>query len=293
VRIVVWVLRVLAALAALALVGGYLGALHPLGDSLAVFRLWVACGLLALCLGLALARDRALALVATVAALSAASPVLWGMFSGGQGPDRPEAVVYVKNLGSGRADMAEVIADVAALGADILLLQELTHASRDALQMGLPDHPHWHICQFSGWSGIAIVSRWPLSEPLCTDHRSAAAAMIDAPGGPIWASSVHQLWPYPYAQARLLPNVLELMAQAEGRRVVGGDFNMVPWAYAVREIARVSGTERIGPIQATIDIRGVRMPIDHVLTDGQGGVDRRPRFGSDHYGLIARIAWGN
>jgi len=52
-----------------------------------------------------------------------------------------------------------------------------------------------------------------------------------------------------------------------------------------------SGTEPINDAVTTIEVRGIGLPIDHILSDGYGVATRRPRFGSDHYGISAIIAW--
>jgi len=282
-----------AALCAALLLLSYLGALHPLGDSLAVFRLWLAGGLsvIAMALG-ALALRRWMAAALLLAAV-ASGPILWGMLPSAP-PDAPaEVTVYVKNLGSARADLDGLLQDVADSAPDILLLQEVTRDNAALLQERLGQHPHWHICQFSGWSGMVVASRWPILDTACTAHRSAAVAEIAAPGGPLRVASIHQVWPYPYDQAALLPMLLETLRSDHPRQIVAGDFNMVPWGHSVRQIARATGTHRISPVQTTIRVRHVPLAIDHVLTTGTGtgAVERRPQFGSDHYGLLARIGF--
>jgi len=280
----------LLALAALA--GSYLGALHPAGDSLAVFRLWLAGGAFALGLLSALFGARHLGGLSTVAAAGAALPILLQIWVQLDTPRAaPDLSVYVKNLGSARGDAAALIADIEASGADILLLQELTPENADLMQAALPSHPFWHICQFSGWSGMAVAARWPMGQITCSEHRSVALAEILTPTGPIRAASLHQVWPWPYEQAELLPMVLETLRSDAPRQIVAGDFNMVPWSHTARQIARATGTRRIGPVQTTIRIRHVPLQIDHVLTTGQGSVARRPQFGSDHYGLLARVGF--
>lgn len=290
-RILKWLVRLAAGLGLLILIGGYLGAVHPMGDSLAVFRMWAAGAVLVAALILALLRDRAFAALAGTAAVVSAGPVLGAMSVSASEVTRVDATVYVKNLGNRRADVVGLIEDIRASGADILLLQEMTVGSALALRARMSEYPHWHTCEFSGWSGMAVVSRWPLSATACTGHRSVAAAQVEAPGGPIWAASIHQLWPFPHEQALLLPEVLDVLNVTADRQIVAGDFNMVPWAHSVREIQRVSGTTRISPVQTTILLRGIGLPIDHVLTTGQGRVERRPQLGSDHFGLVARIGF--
>jgi len=77
----------------------------------------------------------------------------------------------------------------------------------------------------------------------------------------------------------------------DGKAVLGGDFNMVTWSHTMRRIERVSGTKRIGAVWNTISLKGLPLPIDYVLASGTGSSERRPLLGSDHHGLVARIAF--
>jgi endonuclease/exonuclease/phosphatase (EEP) superfamily protein YafD len=291
-RMVKSVLRWLMVLALLTLLASYLGALHPLGDSLAVFRWWIIYGVVGIavpCILTGLRRTGTASLAAAVlASLHLAS---YHRIPAGLEGDAPDLVIYAKNIGSGRADWDALVADIASVGADTVLLQEVTRAIADALPALLPDHPHQHVCRFSDWSAMVVASRHPLSSPGCTGHRSLAHAVVEAPGGLVWVASIHQVWPYPYEQADLLPGILTAVTPVGARQVIAGDFNMVPWGHSVRQIARSSGTRRISPMDRTIEVRGIGLSIDHVLTDGRGDVTRRPRLGSDHWGLTARIGW--
>jgi len=284
------VIQAVAALLSGLILAGYIGALHPLGDSLAVFRLWDAGALAAAALGLGVSGSARGAFLAAALALFAATPILSGMQRGGANP-APQVTVYVKNLGSARADVEGLLRDMSDSAPDIFLLQEVTRETAAILQEHLPGHPHWHICQVSGWSGMAVASRWPITDFACTPHRSVALAEIASPSGPIRAPSLHQVWPWPFAQAELLPQVLDILRSNAPRQIVAGDFNMVPWGQSVRAILRAARTHRISPVQTTLRIRRVPLAIDHVLTTGRGAVERRPEFGSDHYGLLARITF--
>ena len=273
---------------ALAVLSSYFGAFHPLGDSLAVFRphATLALGACALAL-LALRAWRGAALSLTLA-LAAGVPVLAAALPT-PAPADPDMRVYAKNVLFGRGDNAALLADIRATGADLILLQEL-NATRGEILEGLADsHPHRHICQFSDWSGIAILSRWPLSEPHCSAHRTLAAARVGTPDGPVWAISTHLQWPFPFDQRHALDHEMDFLRGLDGPVIVGGDFNMAPWGQSVQDMADATGAALLGPIHVTITPRGIPLSIDHILTTGEGMTDRRPRLGSDHFGLLAEI----
>ena len=276
------------AVAAVVVAGSYLGALHPIGDSLAIFRPHAT---LALALGaLALMPLRAWrgALLALALALAAGLPVLAAALPG-RAPEAAGLRVYAKNMLFGHGDTPAFLADIRDSDPDILLIQEL-NATRGILLDALSDsHPYRHICQFSPSSGIAILSRWPLTDPHCSAHRTLAAARVATPDGPVWAISTHLLWPFPFDQRHALDHELAFLGSLDGPVIVGGDFNMAPWGQTVRDMAAATGTRRIGPLHVTIAPRGIPLAIDHILTTGEGTTTRRPRFGSDHYGLLAEI----
>lgn len=273
------------------LVGGYLGAVHPLGDSLAVFRLWSALGVLAAAVGLA-ALNTKIAAVLALSSFAAAAPILQDMWRATTAPEEVDVRVYSKNILGGRGDADALVADIHATGSDIVFLQEVSR-TRNPVRDGLArSHPYQHTCDFSGWSGISILSRWPLTDPYCSPHRSIAAAEVETPFGSLWAASVHLVWPYPYDQASVLARALPELERVDGPVVVAGDFNMVPWGHSVRSLAEVTGTERIGRLYTTLRLRGrIPLQIDHVLTNGAGTTALRPIFGADHHGLSAAIGW--
>jgi len=273
-----------------ALLGGYLGALHPLGDSLAIFRPHAALALAFLGLLLIPLRAWAAASLSLALAGVAGLPVL-AMALPERAPTATEIRVYAKNVLFGRGDNDRLVADILESGADIVLLQEL-NATRGVLQTALNDsHPYRHICQFSASSGIAIFSRWPLETPHCSVHRTLAAARVATPDGPVWAISTHLQWPYPFGQRHALDHEMAFLRGLDGPVIIGGDFNMAPWGQSVRDMSEATGTRLLGPMHVTIEPRGVPLSIDHVLTTGEGRTERRPRLGSDHFGIFAEISF--
>ncbi|MBL4557022.1 MAG: hypothetical protein JKP98_07320 [Rhodobacteraceae bacterium] len=50
--------------------------------------------------------------------------------------------------------------------------------------------------------------------------------------------------------------------------ILGGDFNMVPWSHGVRALARAAGGSVARPALSTRPVRGMPLPIDHVIAPG-------------------------
>lgn len=272
-----------------ALLASYAGRFHPLGDSLAVFRPAMA-ALLALC-ALAFRRGWRLALLGV--ALVALLPILWMMRPVPAPDPASEAgpVVYQKNLLFRRPDPAELLADFRASGADLILLEELSDAN-----MPIPDamrgsHPYQLICPAHRVGAVAILSVHPLADHQCREGSGFAMARVQHPSGAFTAVALHLHWPWPHGQPAQLDAIMGDLGRAPRPMVIGGDFNMIPWAGAPRRIAGATDTRIVGPLFATFSLRGYPLPIDHVLVDTgtKAAVTRRARLGSDHFGVLARI----
>ena len=247
--------RILLALALVALLASTLGRLHPLGDSLAVFRLWIAGGVGGLAVVALVCRSRPVGGAGLVAAALAAGPIL-ADFAGNSTLSADlsgnSLLVYSKNTLGGRGDDAAIVADILRMEADLVFLQEVSVTRSDYGGALAETHPHQHLCRFSDGTGIAVLSRWPLSQPYCSPQRSFAAARVAAPFGEVWAISTHLMWPYPYGQSTGLDAAMPFLDSIAGPVIVAGDFNMVPWGHSVRRIARATGTQVVSPLMTTL-----------------------------------------
>ncbi|MFB2595155.1 endonuclease/exonuclease/phosphatase family protein [Paracoccus sp. p4-l81] len=281
--------KTLAIFGLLALLASFGGALHPLGDSLAVFRpVWAGLVVLA---GLTLPGRLRWALV--IAGLVGLGPILLSAFMPAPAPQGPVLTVYQKNILFKNPTPADLIADIRASGADLVFLQESFGANRD-LPDGLSDlYPHRLRCAARVYEGVLIMSRWPMSALNCAGNQGMASARVETPLGPVTAAAVHLHWPWPYGQADQMAVMRPVMAALPGPVIIGGDFNSVAWSQTLAMAGQATGTERVRPVQPTFDLAGVYpMAIDHVLVP-QGwaaAAETRPKLGSDHRGLLVRIA---
>ncbi|WP_165352785.1 endonuclease/exonuclease/phosphatase family protein [Loktanella sp. IMCC34160] len=290
-----WGLLAVIGLVVLALT--HLGAAVPLGDALAVLRPHVILLGVPVVLGLLLARLGRVALVA----LAAVSASAWFTYSDWHGTaDRLTGTgalsIYQKNLLWNGTDRDALLQDIRTSDADFVTLQEVSRENA-AIVDGLADlYPHRQICQSAGNGGIAILSRHPLQDGQdgCRAGEGIILARADLPNGDsLWIGSVHLNWPFPYDQARQVPGVIRGLAALDEPVLIGGDFNMVPWGSAVRQIARAARADRVGGYGSTFPGFGWFAPlaIDHVLVpDGTAArAEVRPRFGSDHLGVLVRL----
>ncbi|MDO6589747.1 MULTISPECIES: endonuclease/exonuclease/phosphatase family protein [Rhodobacterales] len=264
---------------------GFGGRLHPFGDSLSLLRipLGVICviGLvfrmpmvLRVCVGCA----AALALMTTVPMLATTR---------GDGT----LLLYSKNLLYRNDALPALAADIIASDADVVTLQEVGQRNDVFLAMMADHYPYQHLCRFSGWSGIAVLSKTPfVADARCSIHRGVAVAQIEKDGQAVWVASVHLPWPYPYDHARSAGAATALLGQLAGAIVVAGDFNIFPWASTTHQIRQVSGTRIAGPLRPTYDLYGLPLFLDHVYSPGGGHVTYRDRLGSDHLGVLAQLS---
>lgn len=298
-----WLLSALALLCGLVLVLGFGGRLHGGGDALAVVRPVVVVALAGVSVMLLIWRTRVLGVaglgLALLGGFSMAPPVVLAEVPAGA---RAYAV-YQKNLLFLLPDTRPVAADILASGADFVTLQELHLRNRSILGALRQGYPYQHFCPFAAVGGIAVLSRWPATgaAAVCDEGHGWAALQVETPDGPLWVVSVHLHWPYPYSQRAQLTRILPNLEALDGPVVVGGDFNMVPWSYAVASVERATRTRSAGYAGGTFafsyhrDRRNLaawlpRMPIDHVLVPDKGepvSLQRRARLGSDHHGVLA------
>jgi endonuclease/exonuclease/phosphatase (EEP) superfamily protein YafD len=279
---------VLVLLAALPVAAGYLGGLHPAGDSFAVFRAQGAGLLVLMALGALLAGARRAGIAGIALAVFAAVPLVFGYWAEGvPGPLR----LYQKNMLFRNSDLPGLEADIRAADVAVLTLQEVSTPNL-ALLTALEDVlPHQMVCTFATVGGVAVATRlMPVpGQEICAP--GLAAMQVEGPEGRLWLVSVHLHWPWPYGQAAQVADLVPVLAGLDGPVVMAGDFNMVRWAAALRAMA---GAARVGPAgrvhgSYTGFAPWLLLPIDHVLARGGGTVETRPGLGSDHLGLLARI----
>jgi endonuclease/exonuclease/phosphatase (EEP) superfamily protein YafD len=268
------------------------GAVHPGGDSLAVFRHWwaVALGISSLLLLRGHWRIAALGGFATVLG---AAPMAIGYLDANRDGAGAYAL-YQKNLRYDGGDRAGIIDDILTIAPDFVTLEEVSRPNRVIFDTLAKQCTSSLYCDFTGVGGVAVLSKWPAvaGARTCVGQRGAAVMQVRTPAGPVWVVAVHLHWPYPHGQPRQVARLVGELAALEGPIVLGGDFNMVPWSATLRKFERATGSQRAGRVYRTFVHKGspLRLPIDHVLVPGGRGVlALRPLLGSDHFGLLARF----
>ncbi|MBX2804177.1 MAG: endonuclease/exonuclease/phosphatase family protein [Myxococcales bacterium] len=277
-----------------ALAGGLLGGWHPIGDSLAVFRVELATVAAVAFAGLRWLSPAQSARLAAAggwvgcAALGLSTlPWSWPSASG----DTDGLVLYQKNLSFRMRSASAVLRDIAAVEPDFITLQEVRGDNRAVLQRsGLP---HLHICPFAGVGSVAIASAWPVVPGTRSCAPGMARMQVRTPSGDLWLASVHLHWPWPHRQSEQLEQLARSLQETTGDWLVGGDFNMVPWSHTLRTLTSLTHTRVASGHRRTFPLLGpYRIPIDHVLVPSSAQVDShtsRPLAGSDHHGVVVRF----
>lgn len=287
-RLIGGLLAIAAALSLLALLGGFLGGLHPVGDSLAVFRPQLA--LIAGVMGglLLIARSRALAALTLAVAVGAGVTLGTAAY----GPQASAGYsLYQKNMSFRNPDWSAVAADIRDVQPDFVTLQEVSTRNRPMLGDLKGSYPAAQYCDFATVGGTAVLSRFaavPGSER-CTPGLSAVKVVT--PDGELWLISIHLHWPWPYGQAEHVAELRKVLSDMPGPKIIAGDFNMVPWSNVLEGLRSNAGGVWEGPTHNTLRLlRGlISIPIDHVLTPLGGNAEVRPQLGSDHEGLLVRF----
>lgn len=282
--------HLLAGLACLLVVASYAGALHPSGDSLAVFRLPLA--VIAAVLVIWTGWRKVIRWPVTLVLMAVMAWHGWAASTPSTAPDTRHAL-YQKNLLFASGDNAALVADIKASGAYFVTLQEVTRRNRAVLEALRKEFPTQHFCPFARVGGVAVLSRFPevRGQAICAERDGLAAVQVAEPTGPVWVASLHLHWPWPHGQAAHIDRLEPVLRGLTGSVLIGGDFNAVAWSHTVRRIERASGTKRIGHHTTTFQLPriGMWVGIDHVLSNlpKAASVTTRGRFGSDHLGVLA------
>ena len=280
------------ALGALGLVGGFLGAYHPAGDSLAVFRPYALAALFFALFGFVLWKQKLLTYV-SLGLLAYGGYSLRAQFVS---PAQVAGFTLMQHNNLFTNDTRALVDYARATAPDIITLQEITTSSVAQLAAMRTDYPYQVICPFASVGGVAILSKFRFIGAQgegCLEGLGMVSARVQIPAGEVTVVSLHLNWPWPYGQQAQLSEVLPALNALKGPVFIGGDFNMVAWSHTVARIKAATNTEVIGGMRFTKSLFSglLQLPIDHVLAPANwpASASIGPRLGSDHNSVIARF----
>jgi endonuclease/exonuclease/phosphatase (EEP) superfamily protein YafD len=214
--------------------------------------------------------------------------------------------VVTANLGYDNTDVGAFIDWLSRSPVDLVLLQEVTPAWKDALD-ALPGYPHRRLIARTDAYGLGVLSTGPAgqlaAQDLAGDGLPALVGPVDAGGGRFELAALHARWPLLPELMRYRDRALSTLA-AEVRRqpgtwLVGGDLNMTSHSPVFRRLLDESGLREALPDGdwAPSWLAGfwpLALRIDHILVTpdlcfeaGEIG----PDIGSDHRPVRVRLRW--
>lgn len=136
-----------------------------------------------------------------------------------------------------------------SLQPDVIALQELPARELPAVLAQLPHYRYQFLDANTGNYGVAIVSRWPLTNTRVVDlgvpERNAAQVTVQKSGAPFTVTAVHLLWPLtPESSSernRQMRALAPALAGCRGPCVAVGDFNATRWTPHFQDLVRDSG----------------------------------------------------
>ena len=287
----------LASVGVAGMIGGFFGSYHGFGDLLAAFRLENIVVIVVLGVWFLWRGFSKIALLLAMVALGGLYTV-WPYV-------KPYAVqadttytLYQKNLGARHIDVDAFIKDLDFIDPDFVTLQELV-LSDGRIPAALRERfEHVRICFSRPKGAMVVASRWPIANnsARCAGSWGLVKMQAQTPDGPIWVVSIHSYRPLPwaYVQNRQADRMQKYMPEPQESFIFGGDFNSVPWGSPLLNTAAHLDAKYGDRVRLTFVRWGiVRLSLDHILMDQQtqtGGTELRPKFGSDHYGLLGRFS---
>ncbi|QII02381.1 endonuclease/exonuclease/phosphatase family protein [Rhodococcoides fascians A21d2] len=213
------------------------------------------------------------------------------------------------NIWLGQADLDAVVALVDEHRPDVLTLVELTPEADAQLRLRLAGSlPHTYVSAAAGGDGTGIYSRFPLVDQQRHDGfvTELLSARVEMPGRPL-VFAVHPVPPWPREPSEwvrelgLLRQLLAKIPADDGPVVVAGDFNATQDHRRYRDlqdgrfvdaaVATGAGMLRTYPAHTW---HPPVIAIDHVLVADMAvrSVEAVTIPGSDHRGILARLAFG-
>jgi endonuclease/exonuclease/phosphatase (EEP) superfamily protein YafD len=238
----------------------------------------------------------------------------------------PVLTVMSFNLWYRNQDVRDVVDALAASGADVIGLVEVTPRLKAGLAPLKQVYPYEIDCVGRSVAcETMMLSKYPLKNaeagPIDGGFPHVAIAEVDKPGtAPVTVAVTHLSWPF---VARLRPplaaTVLDkpdpvlsgtpdleqsvqaahlsaFLARQPGDLVLMGDFNAASWSPLLVSLRAATGLaehRRLRPSWPSWGWAVFRIPIDHVFARGKAHVIDTalgPAIGSDHLPLIAKIA---
>ena len=304
---------ILLIVATLPILIGYLGALHPMLDSIAHFRRHLAFVLIIATILLFFTDFKRGALAIVVFSLFAlfSTYETQGLKPTSESGSRHFKIIQA-NLRYDNPNTQKLIDLLKLEKPDFITYQEASRFWQKALGDFAQENGYQtYKCQRANNSIIGatgFLSRYPLikapqlntiSEDACAYDAGIASALIDIGiEKPLKLSSIHLYRPWPFPQRQ---QIMALPLTNEPYQIIGGDLNATSWSYAVTAIEDKTATRHVSGIVSSWlsysfpdNFRPIfGLPIDHVLLGKEfklNKVKQLPSIGSDHLPMMVEFS---
>lgn len=308
----------------LATLAGYLGSLHWILDLFSHFRPQLSVATVGFLLLAIFLRRPLAAGLASILLLANLYP-LWPYLSATPAmaqADRPTLRAMTFNLQHEFGDLDALEKFLERHRPTFVLLTELPKGSGPWLANLKKDYPYQALDEFNSPFDLALISRWPLTDPvfdrqtwpslpvlttqICppkADDGQLVPASIGVPAdGCVSLVGLHAANPLFGQGSRLRDIQLRLAAEkaaasSDGAVLMMGDLNATPWSPIFGQVEEIGGlrdSARGFPLSATWVSRSplIGLQIDHVLLGSRLQVNGRhigQDLGSDHFPVLTDI----
>lgn len=232
---------------------------------------------------------------------------LWNGVALARGDERAFRVVSF-NLNKDNPHQAAAAAWIKTESPDFVILVEARDTPGSVRQLLKPIYPYQYACRGDGRCSTVILSRTQAQSVEYhargdTENRrsiSALTARFEHSGKSLAITAVHMPRPWPLGKQTLRLRELAAVATVpDGTQIVAGDFNNVPWTFAMNRLAVDMGLRlmsRATPSWTTAWGGWAPLPLDNIY--GRGclrlvDLARGPNLGSDHYPLVMTARMGD
>ena len=220
--------------------------------------------------------------------------------------------VYAANLGQSRAAVIAAAEQLGRFAPDIVWLSEFPEAldaeAAEAFARVEQAYPFGLAWPATEGRSLRFLSRFPLRarEAFNADQapgRPALRLLLDVDGVPLVVVALHTHPPSADwalgARNEVLDWAGDVAAGARSDVLLLGDLNTSAFSPRFARLVRRSGLDCASPLSCSVPSWPAQLPllltpIDHVLAGGALVITERmrgPATGSDHYPVIAEVAW--
>ncbi|MGI0116118.1 endonuclease/exonuclease/phosphatase family protein [Zooshikella sp. RANM57] len=218
---------------------------------------------------------------------------------------RKPIVIYHANVLSSNTQYQQLVQQLSDYQPDIVILQEITEAWLQGIKEGLADYPYQLTKPEAGNFGIALFSRFPLTNrqtiQLSNTGLPSIFASAQTPQGELAVFTTHPLPPVSVSYSLLRDFQLEATAKflqsVAAPYVLVGDLNTTPWSPAFTRLMKRANLKNarqgLGILPTwPAPLPLLQIPIDHVLHSEKIQVismEVADKIGSDHLPIVTKI----